>query len=178
MVVFYGPMAFSSIAKQSYDRKNLNMILSGNYENIEIPGKILKPGSVKSPVTGGCMSNITSVLGTEYFPDLKQKILLLEDINERAYRLDRMIWQMNENGCFSEISGLILGEFPGCFNDEEEKRNFFNNLKKYLNKYDIPVLYDLPVGHSDNICTIPFGIEIEINTDKFAGIIIKEKGVI
>ncbi|MEN8154992.1 MAG: LD-carboxypeptidase, partial [Acidobacteriota bacterium] len=47
MVVFYGPMAFSSIAKQSYDRKNLNMILSGNYENIEIPGIILKPGSVK-----------------------------------------------------------------------------------------------------------------------------------
>lgn len=178
MVVFYGPMAYSSIAEKRFDRENLNMILSGSYEKIEVNGKVLKNGVVKSPVTGGCLSNIVSLIGTEYFPVLKQKILLLEDINERPYRLDRMIWQMSECGSFSGITGLILGEFPGCFKNRDEKTDFFNKISKYFYKFDFPVLYDLPFGHSDNIMTLPLGIDIEIDTERFAGITIKEKGVL
>ena len=110
-------------------------------------------------------------------PILEQRILLLEDVGERPYRLDRMFWQIAQAGLFSKIKALVLGEFRNCFNDDEEKRNFLQRVRCYLEDYNIPVLYGLPFGHSENIHTLPLGLEVEIDTTIFQGLILKEKGV-
>lgn len=177
MTVFYGPMAFSSLAENRVDLENLMMILEGNYSEIRVSGNVLKHGSSIGIIAGGCLSNFTSLIGTEYLPDIKGKILLLEDTNERPYRLDRMLWQIFESGIFAKVKGLILGEFPSCFKNLKEKNSFFSHIKKYLEKFDFPIIYDLPFGHSSNIHTLPLGIEVEIDTGCFSGLIIKERGV-
>ncbi|MDQ1355059.1 MAG: muramoyltetrapeptide carboxypeptidase [Acidobacteriota bacterium] len=88
-----------------------------------------------------------------------------------------MFWQLDQLGVFSKIKGLVLGEFRNCFNNEEEKQNFQQRIYHYLKKYRIPVIYGLPFGHAENIHTLPLGIDVEIDTDHFQGLLITEKGV-
>ena len=177
MVVFYGPMAYSSLPEDRFNPVNFQETLSGDYQEIQIPGQVLVPGCTKAIITGGCLSNFVSLIGTPYLPHIKDRILLLEDVSERPYRLDRMFWQIMQAGLFSKIKGLVLGEFRHCFNDDEEKNNFQQRICNYLKKYHIPVLYDLPFGHSQNIHTLPLGIEVEIDTSHYQGLLIKKKGV-
>ncbi len=177
MVVFYGPMAYSSLPDNRMSITNFQQILSGDYEEMRIAGNLLVPGSAKGIVTGGCLSNFVSLIGTGYLPIVEQRVLLLEDVGERPYRLDRMFWQVANAGIFSKIKGLVLGEFPNCFKDHEEKESFLQRVHYYLKEYNIPVIYDLPFGHSRNIHTLPLGIEVEIDTSFFQGLVIKEKGV-
>jgi muramoyltetrapeptide carboxypeptidase len=176
MVVFYGPMAYSSLPENRFDEDNLKKILTGDYTAIDFPGAVLGPGKVKGTVTGGCLSNLVSLLGTPYFPNVRQRILLLEDVGERPYRLDRMFWQLASAGIFSQIRGLLLGQFPHCYHDEKEKQTFLNRVRFYLNQSgrDIPVIYDLPIGHCDRIHILPLGIEVEIDTTRFRGFSINE----
>lgn len=177
-VVFYAPMIFSSVAKQKADLENFNSVLSGAYTDLRISGRVLKRGQVSSIVTGGCLSNFVSLLGTAFFPMVKERVLLLEDTNERPYQLDRMMWQLAQNNIFSKISALILGEFPNCFLTSAEKDSFLTRIKGYLDNRQIPILYDLPFGHAQNAKTLPLGVEIKIDTSDFAGIRIQEKGVL
>lgn len=178
MIVFYGPMAYSSLPEDRFDADNFQAVLSGNYEEIRIPGQVLVPGSAKAIITGGCLSNFVSLIDTPYLPIIRDRILLLEDVSERPYRLDRMFWQLDQVGIFSKIKGLVLGEFRNCFNNEEEKQNFQQRIVHYLKKYSIPVIYGLPFGHAENIHTLPLGIEVEIDTEQFPGLLIAEKGVL
>jgi len=178
MVVFYGPMVYSSAAEERANLANLVSVLTGDYQRLEIAGQVLKPGKVKGIVTGGCLSNFVSLIGTPYQPEVRHKVLLLEDTAERPYRLDRMLWQIFQAGIFSSIKGLLLGQFPGCFKDPGEKENFLRRLRDYLKDTRIPVIYDLPFGHGENIHTLPLGINITIDTGSFPGIIIEKKGVI
>jgi muramoyltetrapeptide carboxypeptidase len=177
MVVFYGPMAYSSLPGERFDAANFQAVVGGSYSEMKIPGNVLVPGGAKGIITGGCLSNFVSLIGTRYLPILEQRILLLEDVGERPYRLDRMFWQIAEAGLFSKIKGLALGEFRNCFNHDKEKEIFFHRICCYLKEYNIPVIYGLPVGHSENIHTLPLGIEVEIDTSHFHGLILKEKGV-
>lgn len=177
-VVFYSPMVFSSIAEKRYDKKQLVKIITGDYDEMLIKGDVLIEGKVKGVVTGGCLTNFVSLLGTEYLPDINNKVLFLEDVGEEGYRLDRMFWQLERAGIFQKIKGLVLGEFVKCFIDERDRDIFFNNLINRLSKYDFPIIHNLPIGHGDYVKTLPLGIEIEIDTDKFSGIMFNEKGVI
>ena len=123
------------------------------------------------------MTNLVSLCGTRHFPDIENRIVLLEDTGERPYRLERMLWQLSQNGFFAKINGILFGEFPGCFNNEKEKVDFFSKIEKYYVDYDYPVISDMPFGHSSFTKTLPLGINIRICTSEFNGILIKEKGV-
>lgn len=162
MVVFYGPMVYSSLAGDRFDAANLKKILGGNYEEIKLAGEILEPGSARGIITGGCLSNFVSLIGTPYLPIVDRRILLLEDVGERPYRLDRMFWQVSRAGIFAKIGGLLLGQFPGCFKNKKEKEIFLQRVRGYVKEYNIPVIYDLPFGHCNNMHTLPLGIKVNI----------------
>ncbi len=177
MVVFYGPMAFSALAENRVNLGQLQAVLSGTEPEMKIEGRVLIPGRARGILTGGCLSNLVSLIGTPFFPEIRQRILLLEDVNERPYRLDRMLWQLDQIGVFQKIRGLVLGEFPDCFKDDREKESFFSRLGDYLSGVSIPVLVDLPLGHSDSVQTIPLGIEVEMDTSDRSGLILRENAV-
>jgi len=176
-VVFYGPMAYSSVAEDGFDTDNLNSVLQGKQSRFILDGEPLIEGKANAIITGGCLSNFVSLIGTSYLPEIQDRILLLEDRNERPYRLDRMIWQLHQANFFSQIKGLVLGEFPQCFADTGERDNFFIKFTGLLREYKIPVINNLPLGHAAKIQTIPLGVRVEINTAKFSGIMVLEEGV-
>jgi muramoyltetrapeptide carboxypeptidase len=175
LVVFYGPMVYSALAEGRFDEVNLKRILHGDYHHMKIPGKVMLPGKTRGTLTGGCLSNLVSLIGTSYLPRVEQCLLLLEDTGERPYRLDRMFWQLINAGVLSRIKGLVLGEFPHCYKDEAERVNLWQRIRGYLKEYQIPVIYDLPVGHGEKIRTLPLGMIAEIDTDNFPGLIITDQ---
>jgi len=178
MVVFYSPMIYSSIAEKKYNKSQLMNVITGEYDEMKIDGSVLIRGKVSGMITGGCLSNFVSLIGTDYFPNIDDKILFLEDVGEKGYRLDRMFWQIENAGILKKIKGLVLGRFFNCFKDDKDEILFYENLKKRLKKYDFPVVYNLPFGHGENLHVLPLGIEITIDTDSYKGIKFDEKGVL
>jgi len=169
MVVFYGPMAYGGLASGNFDREAVLTALSAGQGPLSFEGEVLCPGRARGLLTGGCLSNFASLLGTPYRPRVQGRILLLEDVNERPYRLDRMLWQCEQAGIFRAVRALLLGEFPGCFKDHEEKKTFYGRWRERLSGLGIPVIYDLPFGHAERAKVLPLGVNAAIDTAVGAG---------
>jgi muramoyltetrapeptide carboxypeptidase len=177
MVVFYGPMAYSALAEDRVNLDQLESVLNGRAEGMTIEGLTLIPGRTRGLLTGGCLSNMVSLIGTRFFPNIRRRILLLEDRGEKPYRLDRMFWQLGQLGIFRKISGLVMGQFPECFRDKREKHRFFSRITEYLPDTGVPVVVDLPLGHGERLFTVPLGVEMEMDAGNSGRLIIRENGV-
>ena len=125
-------------------------------------GKVIKPGVCSGLLAGGNLTTLCHLVGTSYTPNLKGKILLLEDVGEMPYRIDRMLTQMKLAGCFNGISGLILGAFKEC-GHLNEIVEIFNNI---FENADIPILAGFDMGHGEHNLTIPMGLGATLDTDK------------
>ncbi len=127
---------------------------------------VLTKGKNQGKILGGNLTLLTSLLGTEYFPQLKDSILILEDINEAPYRIDRMLNQLRLAKVFNQIKGVILGDFINCFETDPDKKSFTLNevILYYFKKMRIPVIYNVRFGHIKEKITIPLGIKCIINS--------------
>ncbi|HSQ35985.1 MAG TPA: LD-carboxypeptidase [Candidatus Binatia bacterium] len=163
--VFYGPMVYGGLASGAYDPTQVLAAITANRPPLGFAGRVLCPGRAGGTLSGGCLSNFVSLLGTRHLPTLKKRILLLEDVNERPYRLDRMLWQCEQAGVFRRIHGLLLGEFPGCFRDDAEKESFYGRWRDRLTPLNIPVLYDMPFGHARCAQVLPLGVNAAIDSE-------------
>ncbi|MBN2571433.1 MAG: LD-carboxypeptidase [Ignavibacteriales bacterium] len=125
-------------------------------------------GSSMGTLLGGNLALIMSIFGTEFLPDFKNSILLIEDIGEAPYRVDRMFNQLKIAKIFKNIRGMILGDFIDCHEPDPDKKTLTLNevIADYLQKLNIPVLYNLKHGHIKHNITIPFGVKCKINSTK------------
>lgn len=110
----------------------------------------------REEIVGGNLAIIYSLLGTNSDIDTKGKVLLLEDIGEYAYNIDRMIFALKKAGKFEGIKGLLIGQFSGIEDDD-----FGFSVKQIIDNcisdYDFPIYYDIPVGHVDDNRAIVLG---------------------
>ncbi|MGD9638662.1 MAG: LD-carboxypeptidase [Alphaproteobacteria bacterium] len=127
-------------------------------------GQTIIEGKAEGQIACGCLSMIVSLMGTPFFPDLKNKILIIEDVGEEPYRIDRMLNQLKLADSFSKISALIIGKFKNCIakdkNDGTIKEVISDNLKDIKK----PVLIDFPYSHHDNRYVLPMGINAFLDT--------------
>lgn len=125
-------------------------------------------GITKGRITGGNLATLVSLIGTRYMPDMKNKLLFLEEIGEAPYRIDRMFGQLKMTGVFNVISGLILGAFVDCIESDSEKKTLTLGevVADYVNRLKVPVIYNFAHGHiSDNI-TVPIGSNFRLNASR------------
>ena len=171
MVVFHGPTVCSIGKGDGSSRQRFYTAVSGQERvrlQLDAP-RVLHPGRAKGPVVGGNLATLCHLLGTGYFPDLKGRILLLEDTNEAIYRIDRMLTQMAMAGCFEGLGGLVLGDFTDCGDSNGIDAVF----RSAFEGMDIPVLAGMPVGHGRCNATIPLGLGAVLDTDS-AGLFFEE----
>jgi muramoyltetrapeptide carboxypeptidase len=123
---------------------------SGTIKNF--PGKRLcgHTESVEGEVVGGNLCVLTSLAGTEWQLNAKDKILLLEDVGEAPYRIDRMITQLMGAGVFEGIRGIALGTFYGCEAPNDAGWSLGDILRERLSPLNVPVVAGMPVGHGPN----------------------------
>ena len=86
---------------------------------------------------------LASLCGTELLSDLSGKLLILEDLNEPAYKIHRMMNQLAQSGIFNKISALGTGEFIDC-GIQHETDNIF---RSFAESYNLPLYRGLPIGH-------------------------------
>lgn len=113
-------------------------------------------------IIGGNLSIITSLIGTQYFPELKDKILILEDIDERPYRIDRMLTQLKLSGNLKRIKCIVLGDFSSCIEKKNVPSLKLDEIFKDVLR-EIPLVQNFEFGHLQTSLPIPFGIKIEIS---------------
>lgn len=128
----------------------------------------LNTSSANGRIVGGNLSVIAGLIGTPYFPELKDKILLIEETGEMPYRIDRMFNQMRLSGMFKGIRGVVIGSFRECNELDPNKKTLTLGevITDYLSPLKIPVVYNFRHGHLKDNITVPVGANIRINASR------------
>jgi muramoyltetrapeptide carboxypeptidase len=120
------------------------------------------PGVAEGVLLGGNLSVLTRLIGTQWLPSLRGAVLLLEDVGERPYRLDRMLTHLAQTGLLAEVAAIGLGELTSC----EEKDADYSSAQvvdELLRPLGVPVLAGLPVGHGDVNWPLPLGARVRLD---------------
>ena len=113
------------------------------------------PSPPSPPVVGGNLSVLYSLLGTPYFPDVRGCILLLEDLDEYLYHIDRMLVAFQQAGVWNQIAGLAMGDFTDLRDNtrafgQAVDNPFGRSVQEMIRDVvpaQLPILWDVPVGH-------------------------------
>jgi muramoyltetrapeptide carboxypeptidase len=112
-------------------------------------------GEAAGPLAGGNLTVLGSLVGTPYMPSLAGKILVIEDVHEVAYRVDRLFVQLRLAGCLDGVLAIVGGDFTGVSPVEVDGiRSIMTGLAKDLG---IPCATGLPIGHGTQNACLPIG---------------------
>ena len=130
--------------------------------------KVWTSGSARGVMVGGNLIVFESLLGTPYFPNMEEKILVIEEVNESPYKVDRMLAHLRLAGVFDKISGLVLGDFSSCIASDPKDGTIDDVLQDYFNNAPFPVV-QINYGHRNRDTVVPIGKPVLIDT--IAGIV-------
>jgi muramoyltetrapeptide carboxypeptidase len=162
LVSLHGPMVQSLANASDQTKQSLQEMLLKD-EPLSLRCKksvVIHPGQASGIMAGGNLTTLCHLMGTPFEPDFSGQILLLEDIGEAPYRIDRMLMQMKLAGCFDRICGIIIGTFKGC----GEPDLIYQIFADIFFKDNFPILAGFDVGHDEPNLTIPFGINASLDT--------------
>jgi muramoyltetrapeptide carboxypeptidase len=120
------------------------------------------PGVAEGPLLGGTLSVVTRLLGTPYMPSLEGAVLLLEDVGERPYRLDRMWTHLELAGVLRQVRGIALGSFTHC---EEKDADYgaADVLRELAQAAGLPCAAGFPIGHGAANEPVPLGARVRLD---------------
>jgi muramoyltetrapeptide carboxypeptidase len=186
LITFAGPMiAVDFVDEVSSFTEEMFWALITSSKKI---GKIKQPddekiftlvkGASKGRIVGGNLSLFTSLIGTNYLPELRDKVLLLEEVNEMPYRIDRMLNQLRLSKVFNQVKGVILGTFINCNETDPSKKTLTLGevIADYFESLKIPVVYNIKHGHIKDNIIFPIGIPVKLNASR--GYIEFEEGAV
>ncbi|MCW5937002.1 MAG: LD-carboxypeptidase [Fimbriimonadaceae bacterium] len=132
-------------------------------------GKTLVPGRAQGVVTGGCVCLIASSLATPEAIETEGKILLLEDVDEPAHRVDSMLTQLRNGGFLQRAAGIVVGEMTGT--DDQPKDgighwDWRRIVQDRVGDLGVPAVFDFPFGHAMHILTLPLGVPATLDAEK------------
>lgn len=110
-------------------------------------GRFRGGGVATGPIVGGNLCLLAATCGTPDQLDATGCILVLEEIGEPAYRVDRMLQQLHSAGVLAGVAGIVLGEFVSCRVPEGADYTLDDVLMEQVRKVGVPVLSDVPIGH-------------------------------
>ncbi len=190
LVTFHGPVASSTFS--DYVKKhvvNTLMTPSAPYkielspDNLSEESNLYKTevitkGKCRGKLVGGNLSLLTAMAGTPFaLRNTKGRILFIEDVGEKPYRLDRMFVQLKQSINLRELAGIALGVFEDCKPPDDTSQTVIDVVRDHLGNFGIPVIYGLSFGHIRDQFTLPIGIEAEMDTEN-ATVTFLETGVV
>jgi len=138
--------------------KELLFLGRANYTCSAQPANIL--GEVQGELIGGNLSLLTHLIGTPSFEKPLRKILVIEEIGERLYHVDRMLVQLKRSGYFQGIVGMIIGAFTDC-NEAPLTigKSAQELILEHTEDYQFPIAFDFPLGHVPTNQPVVFGVK-------------------
>jgi muramoyltetrapeptide carboxypeptidase len=129
---------------------------------VRVPGPV-----VSGTLLGGNLCLLVSTVGTVDMPDLRGAVLLLEDVDEPPYKVDRMLLHLRRAGALDGVAGVAVGQFTRC--TDGWTTSIVDVLGDHLSRLGVPVLGGLPLGHGRDQLTVPLGTPATL--DVAAGIL-------
>ena len=170
LISFSGPMLATELYSPTpYTEEHFwGMLTSPNFalslqNHQSHPVTCIRAGAAEGRLIGGNLSVLSAMIGTPFIPSFKETLLFLEDINEPAYRIDRMLSHLSNANLLSSCSALLFGQFSG----EPEKTGEDERMKKVFDYYSTlnkhaTVLSGISYGHIADMMTLPVGARFRI----------------
>jgi muramoyltetrapeptide carboxypeptidase len=185
VTALHGPMLEGRLARggEGYDEASFIELLQGRGRGLILePAGIeaLRPGEAAGPLFGGTLTQLTASLGTPYaFDPPDGCVLFLEDVNERPYRLDRMLTQLQLSGILSRARGMVFGEMRGCHEpDVSAVTSARDVIERFARGFNGPVLCGFPSGHTTGPCwTLPLGVAVRVRAGARPSLTVEESPV-
>ncbi|MFJ7729054.1 LD-carboxypeptidase [Neobacillus sp. NPDC097160] len=172
LVTFHGPMLASDIGKEDTHPLSKEGFLqlfepsSLVYTEQISQLEVLVDGEARGEIVGGNLSLLVSTLGTAYEIDTKEKLLLIEDVNEEPRSVDRMLNQLYLAGKLKDACGILIGDFCDC----TPKRNLSLSLDEVITHYvqlaQKPAIKGFMMGHCNPHIALPLGVQAFMNTNE------------
>ena len=129
------------------DSTALYDILTGHFMRYVLPPEEgNRPGRVRAPLLGGNLAVLAGLIATPYNLIQPGTIFFMEDVSEPVYKIERIMYQMRLSGMLDRLSGIVVGRFTKS-NGDADGETMGEMLRRMLGSYDIPVAFDVPVGH-------------------------------
>lgn len=128
-------------------------------------GQTVRGGQSEGILIGGCLSLLCDLCGTEFYPELDNAILLLEDDDEKTYKTDIKLLQLKQSPNFKKIKGIIFGKFSNMEIIDPEDGSIDEVINEFCKDLDIPVIKDFPYGHIPNRVVLPIGVPVRLDAD-------------
>ena len=155
------PINFLDNSTENDSIKTLKKALFGEENIYEINAHDFnRKGKASGELIGGNLSVLYSIAGTKFDIDTNGKILVLEDLDEYLYHIDRMMMNLKYSGKLDNLKGLIVGGMTKM-NDNEIPfgKSAYEIIDDVIQNYDFPVCYDFPLGHIKNNFALVLGKE-------------------
>ncbi len=189
LITFHGPLGvskFTDFTVKCFKKVLMYPSHRYKYPYMREPGTDFNPefdiytinaGKARGELIGGNLSVLTSMIGSDFEPDFENKIVYIEEIEEKTYRIDKMLYHLLYATNLKKAAGIVFGVFNKCNINDEPRLTLKQAINDLFNPLDIPISYGFPFGHIDTIITIPTGVMAKFNS-KSNKLILLEKAVI
>jgi len=167
MITFHGPMIAEDIARGLTEegKKFLWGVLSGKQNGWSLClDEALRPGKAEAQMMGGCLSMLVTTLGTPYEIDTRGKLLFMEDVGERPYRVERMLTHLKMAGKLEHVAGVVFGDFTRC--EDDGSRDVKEIIGEIFHDAPYPVVIGMRAGHGQANLALPFGAKMHLDGDQ------------
>ena len=155
---FHGPMLDHGAALDRAALDHLIQQLTGEGAlPLTLRGRALVGGRATGRIIGGSLTLLAASIGSPWEFDTRGAILLIEDVGERPYRIDRMLQQLRAAGKFERLAAVGVGNFEGCMDERYPQPNVDTVIENALRPLGVPIVTGLPFGHVKVNCAWPMG---------------------
>lgn len=168
---FHGPVVTSLQDTSREGLERLYACLTGNWRRGITPKslEILRGDEhVSGQIVGGNLSSLMTLVGSTYDCDWQNKVVLLEDIGEQPYRIDRLLTHLHLTGKLKNVAAILLGDFTVDHSHDflekvRYKEYIWNRVLEITAPDNTPVWANIPSGHCTENLTLPLGAMVELN---------------
>jgi muramoyltetrapeptide carboxypeptidase len=166
VVAVHGPVVTQLSKLPPTDVRWLETVLFDSAAPRRVPlgrTRTLVPGEAEGRLMAGNLSVLASLAGTPFAPDLRGAVLCVEDANEAAYRLDRLLWQIVSAGLTRQVRGVVLGELVGCTPEGVGRHSARGALERAVAALGLPAVSGGAFGHGSRNVALPLGVRVRLD---------------
>lgn len=165
LVSFHGPTARGALS--DFTRSSLvRAVIERRDPCGPSDARTLRGGRAEGRLAGGNLALLAALCGTPYAPDYGGAILVVEDVGESTYRIDRMLRQLAMSGALSHVSAIAFGHFTeGTPHGDESSLVLDEVLREAADVAGVPAVTGIPLGHIADQWTVPLGARAELDAD-------------
>ena len=170
MVTFHGPVGVSTWSSQTAQSfvqtliHGIAPVIGPETRSNRDRTRAVRPGVAEGPVVGGNLTVISALAGTGFLPDADGHLVFFEEVGEDAYRVDRVLAQLQLAGFLREPAGIAFGQCSSC-SSGGSAWTAEETIRRHLEGYACPSVLGAPIGHVSPVYTLPIGLRARLDAD-------------